>query len=216
MENMTIYDACRSVPETAKKAITAGRLKGKTDINPMWRIKRLTEQFGPCGIGWYYKPVRKWMETHGDEIAAFVDIELYVKIGGEWSMPIAGTGGSMFAARQKDGVYVSDECYKMATTDAISVACKQLGVGADVYWDADRTKCDDPKAPTTMQQAEAPVDKQRAELIGQMREQLQRTGYGTNAVLKTYKASDVGSLSNLQIKDCIKRLKGLPNREVSA
>ena len=53
MENMTIYDACRSVPETAKKAITAGRLKGKTDINPMWRIKRLTEQFGPCGIGWY-------------------------------------------------------------------------------------------------------------------------------------------------------------------
>lgn len=216
MENMTIYDACRSVPETAKKAITAGRLKGKTDINPMWRIKRLTEQFGPCGIGWYYKPVRKWMETHGDEIAAFVDIELYVKIGGEWSMPIAGTGGSMFAARQKDGVYVSDECYKMATTDAISVACKQLGVGADVYWDADRTKYDDPKALTTMQQAETPVDKQRAELIGQMQAELQRTGYGTKAVLKTYKASDLGSLSNLQIKDCIKRLKGLPDREVSA
>jgi len=211
MENMTIYDACRSVPETAKKAITAGRLKGKTDINPMWRIKRLTEQFGPCGIGWYYKPVRKWMETHGDEIAAFVDIELYVKIGGEWSMPIAGTGGSMFAARQKDGVYVSDECYKMATTDAISVACKQLGVGADVYWDADRTK-----SPTTMQQAETPVDKQRAELIGQMQAELQRTGYGAKAVLKTYKASDLGSLSNLQIKDCIKRLKGLPDREASA
>ena len=216
MENMTIYDACRSVPETAKKAITAGRLKGKTDINPMWRIKRLTEQFGPCGIGWYYKPVRKWMDTHGDEIAAFVDIELYVKIGGEWSMPIAGTGGSMFAARQKDGVYVSDECYKMATTDAISVACKQLGVGADVYWDADRTKYDDPKAPTTMQQTEAQVDKQRAELIGQMQAELQRTGYGAKAVLKTYKASDLGSLSNLQIKDCIKRLKGLPDREVSA
>lgn len=216
MENMAIYDACRSVPESAKKAITAGRLKGKTDINPMWRIKRLTEQFGPCGIGWYYKPVRKWLETHGDEIAAFVDIELYVKIGGEWSMPIAGTGGSMFAARQKDGVYVSDECYKMASTDAISVACKQLGIGADVYWDADRTKYDDPKAPTTMQQAEAPVDKQRAELIVQMQAELQRTGYGAKAVLKTYKASDLGSLSNLQIKDCIKRLKGLPDREASA
>lgn len=216
MENMTIYDACRSVPESAKKAITAGRLKGKTDINPMWRIKRLTEQFGPCGIGWYYKPVRKWLETHGDETAAFVDIELYVKIGGEWSMPIAGTGGSMFAARQKDGVYVSDECYKMASTDAISVACKQLGIGADVYWDTDRTKYDDPKAPTTMQQAEAPVDKQRAELIGQMQAELQRAGYSAKAVLKTYKASDLGSLSNLQIKDCIKRLKGLPDREASA
>ena len=217
MENMTIYDACHSVPETAKKAITAGRLKGKTDINPMWRIKRLTEQFGPCGIGWYYKPVRKWMETHGDEIAAFVDIELYVKIGGEWSMPIAGTGGSMFAARQKDGVYVSDECYKMATTDAISVACKQLGIGADVYWDADRTKYTDPSAAPAMQQvADTPVDKQRADLFGQMREQLQRTGFSTNAVLNFYKASDIGSLSNLQIKDCVKRLKELPDRKVRA
>ena len=68
-----------------------------------------------------------------------------------------------------------------------------------------------------MQQVEdTPVDRQRAELIGQMREQLQRTGYGTNAVLKTYRVSDIGHLSNLQIKDCIKRLKGLPDKEASA
>ena len=34
----------------------------------------------------------------------------------------------------------SDECYKMAYTDAISVAAKALGIGADVYWAAGRTK----------------------------------------------------------------------------
>ena len=50
--NMRIYDAVRSVPPEAIKPITAGRLKGKSDINPMWRIKVLTEQFGPCGEGW--------------------------------------------------------------------------------------------------------------------------------------------------------------------
>ncbi len=49
--NMRIYDAVRSVPPEAIKPITAGRLKGKSDINPMWRIKVLTEQFGPCGEG---------------------------------------------------------------------------------------------------------------------------------------------------------------------
>lgn len=49
-------------------------------------------------------------------------------------MPICGTGGSMFVAKEKNGPFVSDECYKMATTDAISVSCKQLGIGADVYW----------------------------------------------------------------------------------
>lgn len=142
MENLELYEKFRRVPAEAKKAIEGGRLKGKTDINPMWRIKALTEQFGPCGIGWYYTPVKKWMEICGNEIAAFVDIELFVKVGGEWSKPISGTGGSKFAEKEKSGVYVSDECYKMATTDAISVACKQLGIGADVYWEKDRTKYD--------------------------------------------------------------------------
>ena len=45
-------------------------------------------------------------------------------------------------ANEKNGPYVSDECFKMALTDAISVACKALGVGALVYWDKDATKYD--------------------------------------------------------------------------
>ena len=60
-------------------------------------------------------------------------------------MSIPGTGGSKFAAKEKSGVYVSDECFKMALTDALSVACKQLGIGADVYWAADRTKYSTPQ-----------------------------------------------------------------------
>ena len=38
-ENMSIYNAVRSVPNEAIKPIGAGRLKGFSDINPMWRIK---------------------------------------------------------------------------------------------------------------------------------------------------------------------------------
>ncbi len=55
MDGLEIYNKVREVPEKAKKSITAGRLKGMTDINPMWRIKKLTEEFGPCGIGWHMK-----------------------------------------------------------------------------------------------------------------------------------------------------------------
>ena len=55
MENLDIYNDLRVVPEEAKKKIEGGKLKGKTDINPMWRIKALTERFGPCGIGWKYE-----------------------------------------------------------------------------------------------------------------------------------------------------------------
>lgn len=142
MENLDLYNKVREVPKDAQKAITAGRLKGFTDINPMWRIKCLTEQFGPCGLGWYYKTIEKWMETVGDEICVFVAIELYVKYEGEWSQAIPGTGGSKLATKERNGVYVSDECYKMATTDALSVACKNLGIGADVYWKESHTKYD--------------------------------------------------------------------------
>lgn len=140
MEKMDIYNRVRSVPDEAKKAISAGRLKGMTDINPVWRIKKLTEEFGPCGIGWWTKVTDRWTETVGDETCAFVDLELYVKVGNEWSKPITGSGGSKLATKERSGVYVSDECYKMAETDALSVACKKLGIGADVYFSADRTK----------------------------------------------------------------------------
>lgn len=144
MGNLSLYESFRSVPEEAQKPIKGGRISGFTDINPMWRIKKLTETFGPCGIGWYYIIEKQWLETSGDEIAAFCNISLYVWNGEKWSMPIQGTGGSGFAVREKAGVRVSDECYKMALTDAISVACKALGVGADIYWSNDRTKYSKP------------------------------------------------------------------------
>ena len=145
MENYAFYNALREVPKEAKREIQAGRLKGKTDINPMWRIKALTDLFGPCGVGWKYEIAREWMETGANgEVSAFVDINLYYKYEGEWSEAIPGTGGSAFVASERNGLYTSDECYKMALTDAISVACKALGMGADVYWEKDATKYDKP------------------------------------------------------------------------
>lgn len=146
MENMNIYEKVRKVPATAIKAIGGGRLKGMSDINPMWRIKTLTETFGPCGFGWTIKVTNKGLEKgSGDEVVCFVDIELKVKVDGEWSEPIFGTGGSSFVTLDRSGLYTSDECYKMAYTDAISVACKSLGVAADVYFANDRTKYTQPE-----------------------------------------------------------------------
>ena len=79
MDNLKIYNQVREVPKEAQKSIGAGRLKGMTDINPMWRIKKLTEVFGPVGIGWYYEIERMWKDEGSDgAITANVDIKLYV------------------------------------------------------------------------------------------------------------------------------------------
>lgn len=135
-DNLYIYKNVADVPENAKKTIGAGRLKGMTDINPMWRIKALTEQFGPCGVGWKYVIDKQWLEDGSDDtICAFCNVSLYFKLPtGEWSEAIPGTGGSTYIAKERNGLYTSDEVYKMALTDALSVSCKALGVGADVYW----------------------------------------------------------------------------------
>lgn len=139
--NLDLYNRVRKVPQEAIKSIAAGRLKGMSDINPMWRIKRLTEEFGVCGFGWKYEIIRMWNENGGNGvISSFVHINLFVKMNGEWSEAIQGIGGSSFVTNEKNGLYTSDECFKMALTDAISVACKALGMGADVYWDKDSTK----------------------------------------------------------------------------
>lgn len=133
-EKMRIYNNMKEVPEEAKKTITGGRLAGMTDIKPMWRIQKLTEEFGPAGIGWKTIITNKEiMDGANGEKIAIVDIDLFIKIDGEWSEAIPGTGGASFIAKEKNGLYTSDECYKMAYTDAISVACKSLGIGAEVY-----------------------------------------------------------------------------------
>lgn len=137
MGNMELYEKMRSVPQEARKQIAGGRLKGFTDINPMWRIKKLTETFGPCGFGWYTDEVERWTESSNGVVGAFVKIHLYVKMNDEWSRPIVGIGGSSLVAQEKSGLVFSDEAFKMAYTDAISVACKALGMAADVYFEKD-------------------------------------------------------------------------------
>lgn len=141
MGNLDIYNRVREVPKEAQKSIVDGRLKGMTDINPMWRIKKLTEEFGPVGFGWYTSDVIEDVIPGNDgEMIAKVTLNLHVKQGGEWSQPIFGTGGAMLVAKEKNGLYTDDEAFKKAYTDALSVACKALGIGADIYFAKDSTK----------------------------------------------------------------------------
>lgn len=153
MGNLDLYNQVRKVPEEAQKTIKGGRLKGFTEINPMWRIKKLTELFGACGIGWYTEIVRYWIEEAVDnQRTANILIKLFIKTENGWSMPIEGIGGTSFVSNETKGLYINEDCYKMAYTDALSVACKSLGIGADVYFEKDCTKythCDQQQVVST-------------------------------------------------------------------
>jgi hypothetical protein len=184
-ENLKIWDLLKSVPAAAKKKIFAGRLKGMTDIKPQWRLQMMTEQFGAIGVGWYYDIINRWTEEYANEVSCYVSVKLFIKDEGEWSKPICGIGGSMLIAQENVKDYEksvskekygseyfkphhSDECYKMALTDALSVAMKQLGVAADVYMGLSDSKYDKPAEDQPVSNNGAPFNEYKEESVKQM------------------------------------------------
>jgi hypothetical protein len=134
VSNMQHYNNLKTVPRDALKEITFGKLKGKSDISPQWRYEAMTQEFGMCGIGWRYEIVKTWtQEANNNQLMLFVEINLYVKDGENWSYPIPSIGGDFVLESDKNGLHGNDEAYKMAITDALGYAMKYLGVAADVY-----------------------------------------------------------------------------------
>lgn len=197
-ENLKLYEQFRAVPDNAKKPISAGRLKGMTDISPMWRIKTLTEEFGACGFGWKYTLDKQWVEVGADgAVMAFCNISLYIKQDGVWSDGIPGTGGASLVAKESKGLYSDDEAFKKALTDALSVACKALGMGADVYWDKDSKYSDN-------QPNYTPAPAIMCSICG-------GAVKGVKTADKTYTAQEIAQNTGGVCWECYKRVKANEN-----
>lgn len=147
MDNLEVWNKVKTPPEWAIKKIEGGHLKGKSDINPQWRMQVMTEYYGQCGIGWKFTIEKEWTAEFEKTVLVFVKINLYVArthspdnvaLLPHWSDPIPAIGGDFLVEQVKDknGTPYSsynDDAYKMATTDALGKAMTALGVAADVY-----------------------------------------------------------------------------------
>lgn len=200
-DKMHLYESLRAVPKEAQKSFNNGRFSG-TDINPMWRIKKMTETFGPVGKGWYYEIAARELVTASDgATCAFVAVNLYVKHDGEWSKPIYGEGGNTFATRTKSGyIQVSDEAYKMALTDAISNATKQLGLGADVWFEKDVTKYTQQPQPQPQEQQQ-PQPQEPMTHRQAVADYAARSGKTGNLLIK-YSVKTIDEIADEDIEQC--------------
>lgn len=162
------YDNLASPPADAVKQITGGKLKGFSDINPQWRYEALTNEFGLCGVGWKFEIANTFTEPvpATQELMIFVQVNLYVKEGDQWSEPIPGFGGDFLIVKDKNGIHGNDEGYKMAITDALGSAAKVIGVAADIYRGRMESKYSRPASPPApkpqTQKAPRKVDSLRA------------------------------------------------------
>lgn len=134
-ENLRFYTRHAEPPQHALKQITFGALRGKTDIKPQWRLRAMTDMFGPIGVGWYYETTRlERFESPDGQVAVFATVKVYlIDEDGKVTPPIEGTGGNKVIARSKEGLHLNDEAEKMAITDALSVAFKQIGIASSIY-----------------------------------------------------------------------------------
>lgn len=129
------YTAVSNPPKDALKEIEFGALRGKSDINPQWKIEAMTEKYGMCGIGWKFEivDIRTTCMQDDGRILLFMQVNLFIKDGENWSAPIPGYGGDMIVKKNKNGIEPNDEAYKMCLTDALGNALKYVGVAASVY-----------------------------------------------------------------------------------
>jgi len=129
-DNLAIWDAlCRTDPTHTKSFNRAGGFKG-TAIKPIWITRRLTEQFGPAGIGWgVNEPTFQVVSVEG-EILVYCTVSVWHT---DRENLLWGVGGDKVQAKRKDGSFNDDEAFKKAFTDAVNNAVKSIGVGADVH-----------------------------------------------------------------------------------
>lgn len=194
MNNLQHWDALATTDKEYTKKIQ-GKGFGGTDINPAYRMLRMTEQFGPCGKGWGWEVKERWRETFNGTDFVFVSLSVWWREGDlqHWTgEQIGGTPTKLSP----------DEGYKMAITDALGKCFVALGVCADVYLgDFDSNKYQQPAKSQPKQQKKPPAKPayDRAKAAIQAADKLDKLTAIRSGVLQEHKAETIndGQLESL-------------------
>ncbi len=113
-----------------------------------------------------------------------------------------------------EGMDSGDKATNKAMAVAFKYACFQT------FCIPTENLMDDPDATTPEQSkrdtgnVQNSVDERRKKLCDELSQELMRTGYAWGSVYKTYKVDCMEKLTQLQLKDCINKIRKLPDRVV--
>jgi hypothetical protein len=133
-DNLAIWNTLgRTSPEHTKGFKRGGGFSG-TAVKPIYTEQKMTEMFGPCGIGWgVSEPTFQLVPGSDGQTAVYCWLTLWFVHDGARSQPIPGVGGDFVIVKQSSGLRTDDEAFKKAFTDAIGNAMKHIGMSADVH-----------------------------------------------------------------------------------
>jgi hypothetical protein len=128
---------CKTDPRHVKP-ITGKQYQGNSP-KPYWIVERLTEEFGPCGIGWGFHIVSERMERMTDkEVLSIATVRLWYEFDGKRGEveQIGQTKACYLTA--KGALLVDEDAPKKSVTDALVKCASYIGFAGDIFsgrWD---------------------------------------------------------------------------------
>lgn len=138
MDNKALWRRVCVTDPAAVKPIT-GKDYGGNSPKPYWIVERLTDEFGPCGIGWGFSVVNERFERFSDTDTLHIAcVRMWYVLNGKRGEleQIGQTKGSYVTS--KGAFKVDEDAPKKSVTDALVKCASYLGFAGDIFsgrWD---------------------------------------------------------------------------------
>lgn len=137
-KNMRLWHRVCVTDPSQVKPITGKQYKGNSP-KPYWIVQRLTEEFGPCGLGWGYSILSERMERLTDTDVLHVAVVRLWYVLDDKRGEVEQIGQTKATYKTKDGgTMVDEDAPKKSVTDALVKCASYIGFAGDIFsghWD---------------------------------------------------------------------------------
>lgn len=137
-DNKALWNKAFKTDPAAVKPIT-GKDYGGNSPKPYWIIERLTDEFGPCGIGWGYSIDSERFERFSETDTLHVAKVTLWYVMGEKRGEVTQMGQTKATYVTSKGQFkVDEDAPKKSVTDALVKCASYLGFAGDIFsgrWD---------------------------------------------------------------------------------
>lgn len=138
MNNKELWQRVFTTDPRAVKPITGKQYNGNSP-KPYWIVERLTDEFGPCGIGWGFTILSERMERLTDTDVLHVAVVRFWYVLGDKRGEFEQIGQTKAVyEKSKGGFMVDEDAPKKSVTDALVKCASYLGFAGDIFsgmWD---------------------------------------------------------------------------------
>jgi len=136
--NKALWQRAFTTDPKAVKAITGKQYSGNSP-KPYWIVERLTDEFGPCGIGWGFQIINEHFERFSETDSLHVaSVRFWYVLDGQRG-ELEQIGQTKASYTTNAGKFMLDEdAPKKSVTDALVKCASYLGFAGDIFsgrWD---------------------------------------------------------------------------------